>query len=204
MGTVRNNMVIETRFILYSGSARVKEVLSYIASGIPYLVILRTDARYSVRSLYFEEESLQDLLLEFADFVGPSIQNMKLEKIPKLCEPCQPVDIDEADDLALEKQKNSPNEWTVVLDGLKVVGILEQTRRGGILGGTFTRLLGSVIVFSRDPKTPKKGGRTCSSCGEAFAYYALAETKNGDLLFVCPQCQKPQEIIECLAQNCRK
>jgi DNA-directed RNA polymerase subunit RPC12/RpoP len=204
MRTVRNSMVKEAHFVLCSGSTSVEEALAQIVSGIPYMVILRSDGKYAVRSLYFEEESLQDTLLEIADLVGPAIRNMKLEKIPNLCEPCQPVGIDEKVDLAREKQESSPNEWTVVLDGLEVVGVLEQPRRGGMLGGTLTRLSGSEFVFDRDPKAPEKGGRICTACGEAFAYYALRETGGEDLQFVCPHCQRPQEIVECIAPNCQK
>jgi hypothetical protein len=189
---MRDSRDVSLSFQSVSDQITVRELSSVLkTSEVRYLVIERTDTGYVVWPLQ-GKEAIQPILDLAADRLGPRILELRLEQIPKLTEPCLPVEQNNPWSWAERwtRQDQSPARCTVVLKDGRIVGVLDSVSRGDHLislpGLRFALFQVGEIGTNSDPT------RLCPHCGRDFDFYEV-RLDNSEPVYICPHCGQTVE-----------
>lgn len=188
MGSTGNS---SRRFQFVSETVTVQQLVFLINSvEARYVVIERSDSGFAVWPLQ-GKRSIQAALNAAADMLGPSILGLRLDQIPKLAQPCLPVEQNDPWSWAERwtRQEQSPTRCTVLLVEGRVADILDSVYRGDSLVALPGR---RYVLFGEEIEGENDLIRVCPHCGKDIRYYEV-RVHNCEPVFVCPFCRQVVE-----------
>jgi predicted RNA-binding Zn-ribbon protein involved in translation (DUF1610 family) len=186
---------VNPNFRRFSDTITVQELVSIInVSSFEYLVIERADSNYAVWPL-LGNRAIQIAIDRAADKLGPRILELRLREVPKLVDPCLPVELNDPWSWKdrWTRQRQSPAQCTAVLEDGHLVGVFDVVSRGEYL----THLPGRRFALFQpiESEEHSHSPRYCSRCGKSFDFYEVEVIEN-QVTFACPHCRQAAEAQE--------